>query len=728
MTAPDEGRNKIVKEVVAVAVTNPRGRGGGRRRLAFYAASAAVVIGVAIILLTPTSGRSHELGSGVGVVAGGLALSGACVSQAFRSTARRRTQAWILWAAASAVATVGNVVLLGVGTSMGPTVTLSLPDACLLLSLFMGLSALVRFPATPRRPAEVARIVMDGVIVGGSLVFFASVTMFPQIAPDRNLASRAGPLLVPVIDMLIATTAFLLYIRRNHNEGAFLGFVGLGFSMISVSDFASAIVTADEPFAFGSSFDLGWVAGYFTIAVGLVAARDSGRADGDVQREGSFVAGTVLMFSVFLLATVTALGKNQSGTLSRTSAVLSLLVLGAVVVRQVSLTFDNQAMRRILEKRVIERSLDLRTAIEQSEVMLRSVADGIYGVDRAGLVTLVNPVAAQVLGYKPSELIGRHAHDLFHAVQPNGDPWPEANCYVTRAVREGVVSNAEEDSYVRADGRAIPVEVTASQTTKDGQPVGAVVVFRDITARREVDKMKDEFVSIVSHELRTPLTSIRGSLSLLAGGALGPQTPAALRMTTVALNSSIRLGQLINDILEVEQIHSGVMPMQVRSHTAREVIEDAVAQIELVALAAHITVVIESAEGMVHADGDRVQQTLINLLGNAIKFSPAYSTVTVSTQLIGRFTEFAIRDTGRGIPPDKLDSVFKRFEQVDSSDARQHGGTGLGLAISRSIIERLGGRIWAANNVGAGATIRFTLPQTAPTDAKESAIEDLSSH
>jgi signal transduction histidine kinase len=242
------------------------------------------------------------------------------------------------------------------------------------------------------------------------------------------------------------------------------------------------------------------------------------------------------------------------------------------------------------------------------------------------------------------------------------------------------------------------------------------VVFRDITQRREVDRLKDEFVSIVSHELRTPLTSIRGSLALLSAGALGAQTPQAQKMTTVALNSSIRLGKLINDILEVEQIHSGIMPMDVGVCSAHQLIQDSVAQVELIAAAADIRVVVDSAEGTVVADEDRTQQALINMIDNAIKFSPPHSTVTVSTQSLGRFTQFTISDQGRGIPDDKLDTVFQRFQQVDSSDARDHGGTGLGLAISRSIVERLGGRIWAENNPGPGVSIRFTLPRAAPPD------------
>jgi signal transduction histidine kinase len=164
------------------------------------------------------------------------------------------------------------------------------------------------------------------------------------------------------------------------------------------------------------------------------------------------------------------------------------------------------------------------------------------------------------------------------------------------------------------------------------------------------------------------------------------------------------------------------MPMDIRSCAARKLIEDAVAQVELIAAAAKIRLVVGSVEGTVAADEDRTQQALINLIDNAIKFSPPHSTVTVSTESVGRFTQFAITDAGRGIPSDKLEAVFQRFQQVDSSDARDHGGTGLGLAISRSVVERLGGRIWAENNAGPGVTIRFTLPDAAPKPPRMPAL------
>jgi signal transduction histidine kinase len=287
-------------------------------------------------------------------------------------------------------------------------------------------------------------------------------------------------------------------------------------------------------------------------------------------------------------------------------------------------------------------------------------------------------------------------------------------CYITEAIRDRVLTSAEDDLYTRADGLQIPVEVTATPLIEEDEVRGAVVVFRDVTQRREVDRMKSEFVSMVSHELRTPLTSIRGALGLLSGGALGELAPNAARMVDIALESSDRLTRLINDILDIERIEAGVVSMKRAFHPIDGLISAAVDQVQLLAEQSQIAIATSPAPGSrVYADADRVIQTLVNLVGNAIKFSPGMTTVVIDAVERGTFVEVAIHDQGRGIPEGKLEEIFARFQQVDSSDARAKGGSGLGLAISRSLVERLGGRIWAENNRGGGATFRFTLPTEA---------------
>jgi CheY-like chemotaxis protein/two-component sensor histidine kinase len=268
------------------------------------------------------------------------------------------------------------------------------------------------------------------------------------------------------------------------------------------------------------------------------------------------------------------------------------------------------------------------------------------------------------------------------------------------------------------------VEITSSPLLDDERITGAVVVFRDVTQRREVDRMKNEFLSVVSHELRTPLTSIRGSLGLLASGALVTLTPKAERMVSIAVESSDRLTRLINDILDIERIQSGKLPMTLAPQDASALLDATATEMSAFAAGAGVRLVVSGAEGKVLADADRIVQTLTNLVGNAIKFSPEGGVVRLEAVASEGRVTFAVHDEGRGIPEEKLLSVFEPFEQVDSSDARQKGGTGLGLAISRGIVERHGGRIWAESGPdGRGTTVRFHLPRV--QDA-EVATEDAS--
>jgi signal transduction histidine kinase/CheY-like chemotaxis protein len=235
----------------------------------------------------------------------------------------------------------------------------------------------------------------------------------------------------------------------------------------------------------------------------------------------------------------------------------------------------------------------------------------------------------------------------------------------------------------------------------------------DLSQHQEMQRLKNEFTSVVSHELRTPLTSIRGSLGLMAGGALGAIPPQAQRMLDIAVTNTDRLIRLINDILDLERIESGEVAMRVRPIDARRAIDDAMRALEGMAAEARVRLQAAGSGITVSGDRDRLIQALTNLVGNAIKFSPPGATVRAVVVRSGEQATFHVEDEGRGIPADRLDAIFQAFEQVDASDSREHGGTGLGLAISRTIVERHGGRIWVESEVGRGSTFSFTVPALA---------------
>jgi len=238
--------------------------------------------------------------------------------------------------------------------------------------------------------------------------------------------------------------------------------------------------------------------------------------------------------------------------------------------------------------------------------------------------------------------------------------------------------------------------------------------------RRELDTIKDEFISTVSHELRTPLTSIRGALGLLSSGVMGKMDDKAANLLRIASSNTDRLVRLINDILDLERMDSGRAPLHIRRCALQELVEHAVDTMTALAEAAEVRldIVPEPAGDPITFDGDpdRFQQVLCNLLSNAIKFSPPLSSVRVLTGSDGEFLVLRVEDQGRGVPSEKIETIFDRFSQVEASDARQKGGTGLGLAICRSIITQHAGTIWAERNDAhgsgrAGTTFTLRMPR-----------------
>ncbi len=278
-----------------------------------------------------------------------------------------------------------------------------------------------------------------------------------------------------------------------------------------------------------------------------------------------------------------------------------------------------------------------------------------------------------------------------------------------------------DEVFWRQDGTAIPVEYSANPLMDDGRIAGMVVAFQDVSERRRLEKMKDEFISTVSHELRTPLTSLRASLGLISSGSLDKRPEKQRQMIDIAIANSDRLIRLVNDILDFDSVERGRLPLHRQPIEAIDLLRRAADVAHSAAAQAHISFRIEAPLAPVFADEDRILQVLNELVTNAIKFSPQETTILLAAQPapvtdpagnpfgLGEVC-FIVEDHGRGIPPEKLEHIFERFQQGDSSDSRALGGTGLGLALCRSIIEQHGGRIWAESTLGQGSRFLFTLP------------------
>jgi PAS domain S-box-containing protein len=380
--------------------------------------------------------------------------------------------------------------------------------------------------------------------------------------------------------------------------------------------------------------------------------------------------------------------------------------------------------RLLLSRNAAERAAAVNAQLaRESALILNSATDGIIGIGLDNQATFLNPAATQMLGMSLSELEGQSIHEAIRHSHADGTRL-EQDCPSSLGMRLGQSFELMDDTFWRQDGTSFPVEYSSRPMfDEDGTQRGAVVVFRDVTERRAIERLKSEFVSTVSHELRTPLTSIRGALGLLSSGLLGPLQEKGQRMLEIAVSNTDRLVRLINDILDLERIGSGKVELAHAPVDAHIVMVQASQGLQSMANEAGIHLVVSPASGTLLGDSDRIIQTLTNLIGNAIKFSLAGTTVTVSGTARQADFAFCVADQGRGVPEEKLETIFERFSQVDASDSRDKGGTGLGLAICKSIVHAHGGRVWAEKNDPVGSRFRFTIPLAAPLLIAQTVIE-----
>ncbi|WP_217511685.1 ATP-binding protein [Vibrio metschnikovii] len=269
-----------------------------------------------------------------------------------------------------------------------------------------------------------------------------------------------------------------------------------------------------------------------------------------------------------------------------------------------------------------------------------------------------------------------------------------------------------EKEYIRKDGSRYPVRLQGMLSKEqDGRTV-IWSLIEDITERRKLDKMKDQFISTISHELRTPLTSIKGSLNLLAGGAVGSISDKAQALLVTAERNAQRLTTLINDLLDMEKLVAGKMPMTFLKQPLGPLLDETIDSLS--SYAQQHNVVLQCSASwpavQVNVDGQRLIQALSNLLSNAIKFSPQGEAITIKVQQQDTNIHILVRDRGQGVAPEFEDRLFQRFSQADSSDTRKLPGTGLGLAITQEICQQLGGSVMYRQPNGRGAEFIIQLP------------------
>ena len=351
---------------------------------------------------------------------------------------------------------------------------------------------------------------------------------------------------------------------------------------------------------------------------------------------------------------------------------------------------------------------------ESLKAVLNNLHEGILVFDVNGQLRIANGAALrmhrQITGHELEYLSQPTPFKVFSAdgnTPIDGDHLPQAHALRGETVRDF-------EMVAQADGReALCLSVNAQPLfTSDGKQHGAIVVVRDITDSRKIERLKTEFVATVSHELRTPITSIRGSLGLIAGGAAGPMNDKIEHLVNIAMRNSDRLAHLINDLLDIEKIESGNMQFDLQRHALSELIAQAIEANNGYAQTFNVRLLAAPPlpKAFVNVDAFRLLQVMANLLSNAAKFSPSGASVEVSAIESHGLVRVQVRDRGPGIAEEFRPRLFKKFSQADASDARTKSGTGLGLAICKSIVEHMGGSIGYETELGVGTTFYFELP------------------
>lgn len=331
-----------------------------------------------------------------------------------------------------------------------------------------------------------------------------------------------------------------------------------------------------------------------------------------------------------------------------------------------------------------------------------NAVDVICSIDADGKFTAVNPASLSVWGYAPEDLIGLRyskliAKDDVAKFRAALDQLRQNPALVT--IENQVVTPSGETLNMLWSLRWSPAEKSL------------FCVAHDVTDRKRVEQLKQEFLAVISHELRTPLTSLQATLTLLSHGAYGPLSEKGEKRVRSAESGAARLILLINDLLDIEKMEAGKLSMTYRDVNLAEIIDNSMEAVRGFAEEHGINVNHEPKAVIVLADRDRMVQVVVNLLSNAIKFSEDGGTVEIKVAENGELVELQVIDHGVGIPAGYEDKIFAKYEQGPTVSGKKMKGTGLGLPICHAIVEQHGGTIGVRPTTGGGSTFWFSLPR-----------------
>ncbi|PZM85416.1 MAG: hypothetical protein DKT66_04335 [Candidatus Melainabacteria bacterium] len=343
---------------------------------------------------------------------------------------------------------------------------------------------------------------------------------------------------------------------------------------------------------------------------------------------------------------------------------------------------------------------ELQAAARKERALLDNARDFICSIDSAGKFVEVNPASQRLLGYKPDELLGSHLIDLLA-----GKDVSEVLSRFDKIQQSEESAPSFDTQLARKDGSV--VDVTCSSQFAAQEKL-TFCVFHDTTERRAAERLRQEVVAMVTHDLRTPLGTVNNVFDFLHRGQLGELTEKGQKFVDSGMRNTHRMMSLINDLLDIEKIKSGSFEIDCDEVEVATLFKSCAELYSTAAAAQNINLITNKTDAVVWGDQDKLMRLLSNLIGNAIKFTPKVGEISLSAKVVEGNVQISVKDTGPGIPKDKLVSVFERYQQVDGE--HKASGSGLGLAICKLFAEAHGGRIWVESELGAGAEFIVAIP------------------
>lgn len=353
------------------------------------------------------------------------------------------------------------------------------------------------------------------------------------------------------------------------------------------------------------------------------------------------------------------------------------------------------------------------------EAILLGIGDAVFAVDRSKNIVLFNKAAEKISGFTALEATGQPYTKILRFIEEKTEMPSER--FIDEAMSGATTTMVNHTMLIRKDGTKIPVADSAAPILNAEATIkGVVVVFRDVSKERQLEQLKDEFVSLASHELRTPMTAIRGFISMIMDGDYGA-VPTTLKEPLQDIGASTdRLIHLVNDMLNVSRIEAGRMKFKLAEVEPGPLVQEVVSELQPLAKQKNLqlsgpTNLLTGSK--ISGDVDKLKQVLNNLIGNSLKFTEQGS-ITVDLSLQGELVKFTVTDTGMGISEENQKKLFGKFQQISTSQAGKPTGTGLGLYLSLQLVQKMGGHLWVEHSAeGEGSVFAFTIPLVATAKA-----------